>query len=99
ETRRRAKTPAWRGSAAERRSGEERRADLGGAQLSLGRRLRQRRTIISLVLPLLLLVFCRAALAGFGLERLPSLIMQANPLLLLAAFMIFYAGFPLRPLR
>jgi glycosyltransferase 2 family protein len=83
----------------ERRSGEERRAELSGDQLALGRRLRQRRTIVSLVLPLILLVLFAAALPGFHLERLPGLIFHANPLLLLAAFAIFYAGFPLRGLR
>ena len=68
-------------------------------QLSLGRRLRQPRTIVSLVLPLILLVFFARALPGFKLDQLPGLILQANPLLLLAAFVVFYAGFPLRGLR
>lgn len=88
-----------RRSGDERRSGEERRAEVSGDQLALGRRLRQRRTIVSLVLPLILLVLFAAALPGFHLERLPGLILHANPLLLLAAFAIFYAGFPLRGLR
>jgi glycosyltransferase 2 family protein len=88
-----------RRSGDERRAGEERRTDLSGDQLSLGRRLRQRRTIISLVLPLVLLVLFASALPGFHLDRLPGLILHANPLLLLAAFVIFYLGFPLRGLR
>ena len=40
-------------------------------QLSLGRRLRQPRTIISLVVPLLLLVLLARTLPGFDLERTP----------------------------
>ena len=68
-------------------------------QLSLSRRLRQPRTLISLVLPILLLVLFVLALPGFELEQLPGKIAAANPLLLLAAFVIFYLGFPLRGLR
>jgi hypothetical protein len=91
----------------ERRSGEERRTDaerreadrVSADSLSLGRRLRQPKTIVSLVLPLILLFFLVRSLPGFKLEELPGLILQANPLLLLAAFAIFYVGFPLRGLR
>jgi len=83
----------------DRRTGEERRSDVTADQLSLGRRLRQRRTILSLVLPLVLLVLFARALPGFKLEELPGLILKANPLLLLVAFVVFYAGFPLRGLR
>ena len=68
-------------------------------QLSLGRRLRQPRTIISLILPIILLVLFVLALPGFELDQLPGKIASANPLLLLGAFAIFYAGFPLRGLR
>ena len=50
-------------------------------QLSLGRRLRQPRTIISLVVPLLLLVLLARTLPGFDLEALPGIIGAANPLL------------------
>ena len=63
------------------------------------RRLRQPRTIISLVLPIVLLVLFVRSLPGFKLEELPDKILGANPLLLLAAFVIFYPGFPLRGLR
>ncbi|HEX2754664.1 MAG TPA: lysylphosphatidylglycerol synthase transmembrane domain-containing protein [Candidatus Limnocylindrales bacterium] len=91
----------------DRRSGAERRSDLDrrtnetvtADQLSLGRRLRQRRTIVSLVLPLLLLVLFARALPGFKLDQVPGLILQANPLLLFGAFAVFYSGFPLRGLR
>lgn len=68
-------------------------------QLSLGRRLRQPRTIASLVVPLVLLVLVIANLPGFELERLPNLVLSANGLLLLAALAVFYVGFPLRGLR
>lgn len=68
-------------------------------QLSLGRRLRQPRTIISLVLPIILLALFARALPGFKLDKVPGLILQANVLLLVLAFLVFYAGFPLRGLR
>jgi len=68
-------------------------------QLSLGRRLRQPRTIVSLVLPIALLILFARSLPGFQLDQLPGKIAQANPLLLLAALAIFYLGFPLRGYR
>ena len=74
-------------------------AEVGADQLSLGRRLRQPRTIISLVLPIGLLALFATSLPGFKLEELPGKILAANPWLLLAAFVVFYAGFPLRGLR
>jgi uncharacterized protein (TIRG00374 family) len=90
----------------ERRAGEERRdADrrqndtITADHLSLGRRLRQPKTIISLVLPIALLVLFVSALPGFKLDELPGNILRANPWLLLAGFVIFYVGFPLRGLR
>ena len=74
-------------------------AEVRPDQLSLTRRLRQPRTLISLILPIILLGLFITALPGFKLEELPGKIAGANPLLLLAAFAIFYAGFPLRGLR
>jgi uncharacterized protein (TIRG00374 family) len=68
-------------------------------QLSLGRRLRQPRTIISLALPLVLLYLFARSLPGFHLDEVPGTILRANWLYLLAAFVIFYLGFPLRGLR
>jgi len=67
--------------------------------LSLAHRLRQPRTIISLVLPIVLLLLFVRSLPGFKLEELPAKIGGANPWLLIAAFLIFYVGFPLRGLR
>ena len=68
-------------------------------QLSLGRRLRQPRTIISLVLPIFLLALLVKTLPGFDLAALPGIIGAANPLFILAGFAIYYLGFPLRGLR
>lgn len=73
--------------------------EVSEGDLSLGRRLRQPRTIISIVLPLILLAFFARSLPGFKLEELPGKILATNPLLLLAAFAVYYLGFPLRGLR
>jgi uncharacterized protein (TIRG00374 family) len=90
-----------RRSGLDRRVEEERRREdrVSVDSLSLGRRLRQPKTIVSLVVPIILLIFFARALPGFKLEELPGHILRANPLLLLAAFAIFYVGFPLRGLR
>ncbi len=90
-----------RRAADERRVADDRRsADrVSVDSLSLGRRLRQPKTITSLVVPIILLIFLARALPGFKLDELPGVILRANPLLLLAAFMVFYLGFPLRGLR
>ncbi len=68
-------------------------------QLSLGRRLRQPRTIVSVIVPLVILILLVRALPGFDLAALPGLIGRANPLLFAAAFGVYYLGFPLRGLR
>ena len=65
----------------------------------LSRRLRDPRTIVSIVLPLVLLVLIAFNLRGLDLGRLADTILAANPLLLIAALAIFYLGFPLRGLR
>jgi glycosyltransferase 2 family protein len=75
------------------------RESVSADQLSLARRLRQPRTIISLVLPIGLLILFARSLPGFKLEELPGTILRANGLLLLAALAIFYVGFPLRGYR
>jgi hypothetical protein len=67
-------------------------------QLSLGRRLRQPRTIISIAVPLVIIVVF-VGLNWQQLQRVPALIAAANPLLVLAAFGVFYLGFPLRGYR
>lgn len=68
-------------------------------ELSLASRLRRPRTIISIAFPLALLALVVVSLPGFKLNELPGKILAANPLLLLAAFGIYYLGFPLRGLR
>lgn len=73
--------------------------DVSPDQLSLGRRLREPRTIVSLVLPVILLFLFARSLPGFHLEQLPAKILAANWLLLLAALVVFYVGFPLRGYR
>lgn len=65
----------------------------------LGQRLRDPRTIISIVIPIMVLLLLAAALPGFKLDQLPSLILNANPWWLLAAVGIYYLGFPLRGYR
>ncbi len=65
----------------------------------LSRRLRDPKTIISIVLPLLLLALIAFNLRGLDFNELVATILAANPLLLLAAFAIYYLGFPLRGYR
>ena len=67
-------------------------------QMSLRRRLLTPRTIISIAVPVAIIgVF--VGLNGQVLAKVPGLILAANPLLVLAAFAVFYAGFPLRGYR
>jgi uncharacterized protein (TIRG00374 family) len=68
-------------------------------QVSLGRRLRQPRTIISLVVPIILLALAVRFALNIELRQLIAGITAANPVYLLAAFAIFYLGFPLRGVR
>ena len=76
-----------------------RRRDAGADQLSLGRRLRQPRTILSLVVPLVLLVLVFRVALNVDVDELVAAVRDANPVFLLAAFLVFYAGFPLRGFR
>ncbi len=68
-------------------------------QVSLGRRLRQPRTILSIVVPLILVVLVFRVALRIDVNELIDGVSRSNKLLLLAAFAIFYAGFPLRGLR
>ena len=86
--------PAGRGSP-DRAGGDQ----VSAEQLSLGRRLRQPRTLVSILVPILVLVLLVVSLPGFRLDRLPGLILGANPWLLLAALGAYYVGFPIRGLR
>ncbi len=67
-------------------------------RVSLSSRLRQTKTIVSILVPLAFIAFF-VALNGATLSKVPGLIAGASPLLVLVAFLVFYAGFPLRGLR
>jgi len=67
-------------------------------RLSLSRRLRQTKTLVSILVPLaIIVVFVSLNLST--LSKVPGLIAGANPALLLVAFLVFYAGFPMRGFR
>jgi uncharacterized protein (TIRG00374 family) len=68
-------------------------------QVSLTRRLRQPRTIISLVLPPILLVLIFKVVLSVDFAQLVDAVLAANPALLLAAVAVYYLGFPLRGYR
>jgi uncharacterized protein (TIRG00374 family) len=68
-------------------------------QVSLGRRLRQPRTILSIVVPLILVVLVFRVALNINVGQLLDGVARSNKLLLLAAFVVFYAGFPLRGFR
>lgn len=67
-------------------------------RLSLSRRLRQPRTIISILVPLAVIAVF-VAINGEQVAKVPGLIARADLRLVGVAFLIFYAGFPLRGLR
>lgn len=92
----RAAPPETAGSRATSDDAAEQEPD--AAQMSLARRLRQPRTIISIAIPLVIIAIF-VALNGEQLRRVPTLILAASPGLILAGFVVFYAGFPLRGLR
>jgi hypothetical protein len=70
-----------------------------GGQISLGERLRQPRTIISLGVPLVLLVLIFRVALNVDFAELANSVASANKLLLVAALLVFYAGFPIRGMR
>ncbi|MBA2556310.1 MAG: flippase-like domain-containing protein [Chloroflexi bacterium] len=73
--------------------------DITAEQVSLSRRLRDPRTIISIVVPLLLVVLIAVFAGGINFEQLGRFVLAADPLLLGAAFAVYYLGFPLRGYR
>ena len=73
-------------------------AELAAQGMSIGRRLRQPRTILSIAVPVVVIT-AFVMLNGGQLSKVPSLILAANGWLVLAAVLVFYAGFPLRGLR
>ena len=66
--------------------------------MSLSKRLRQPRTIISIAVPIVIIA-AFVSLNSAQLSKVPTLILAANGWLVLAAFLVFYAGFPLRGYR
>src|SRR5206468_2709101 len=72
--------------------------DERGESLALRDRLRQPRTIVSILVPLVVIA-AFAALNGSQLAKVPGLIGGADVRLVAVAFVIFYAGFPMRGLR
>jgi len=68
-------------------------------QVSLARRLRQPRTIISIIVPIVITVLIVVNVQAFDFELLANAILSADPVLLLGAFVVYYAGFPLRGYR
>lgn len=67
-------------------------------RLSLSGRLRQPRTILSILIPLVVIAVF-VAINGEQLAKVPGLIARADVRLVGVAFLVFYAGFPLRGLR
>jgi uncharacterized protein (TIRG00374 family) len=81
-------------SAAGTRDGGE----IATGPISLAQRLRQPRTIISIVVPAVIII-AFVYLNRDTLGKVPGLVLGANPLLIAAAFLVFYSGFPLRGWR
>src|SRR5665811_2224723 len=67
-------------------------------QMSILRRLREPKTILSIAVPLVIILFA-LYLNRSSLEEVPGYISHSNPLFLLAAFGVYYLGFPLRGRR
>jgi uncharacterized protein (TIRG00374 family) len=67
-------------------------------RVSLSGRLRQTRTIVSILVPLAIIAFF-FTINRDALSRVPGLIAGASPVLVLVAFLVFYLGFPLRGWR
>ena len=67
-------------------------------QMSLMRRLRQPRTVLSIAVPLAVIVVAVAANWN-QMKEVPALIGRANLWLILLAFAVYYVGFPLRGWR
>jgi uncharacterized protein (TIRG00374 family) len=73
--------------------------DLSEGAVPITARLRDRRTQASIIVPVLVLVLFAVALPGFELDTLVDNVLNADPVWLLAAFVIYYIGFPLRGYR
>jgi uncharacterized protein (TIRG00374 family) len=66
--------------------------------MSLLARIRQPRTILSIAVPLVIIALA-AYLNRQALADVPTYISEADPLLVAMAFIVYYAGFPLRGRR
>jgi glycosyltransferase 2 family protein len=73
--------------------------DLSGGAIPIAARLRDRRTQLSIIVPVIVLLLFVAALPGFQLDTLIDHVITADPLWLLVAFIVYYIGFPLRGYR
>ncbi len=73
--------------------------DLSEGAVPLTERLRDRRTQASIIVPVVVLALFALALPGFELDTLVDYVLGADPAWLLAAFAIYYLGFPLRGYR
>jgi uncharacterized protein (TIRG00374 family) len=73
--------------------------DLSEGAVPLTARLRDRRTQASIIVPVLILLLFAVALPGFELDTLVGYVLNADPIWLIAAFVIYYIGFPLRGYR
>ena len=74
-------------------------ADLSEGAVPLSQRLRDRRTQASIIVPVVVLLLFALALPGFELDTLVAYVLGADPAWLVAAFVIYYLGFPLRGYR
>jgi glycosyltransferase 2 family protein len=79
-------------------SNEQTDRELEAQGMSLARRVRQPRTILSITIPVVVIAVF-VVLNGGQLAKVPALVLGANPALVLLALIVFYAGFPLRGLR
>lgn len=73
--------------------------DLSEGAVPITDRLRNRRTQASIIVPVLVLVLFAFALPGFQLDTLVDYVLSADPAFLVAAFVIYYLGFPVRGYR
>ena len=73
--------------------------DLSEGAVPLTTRLRDRRTQASIIVPVIVLLLFVVALPGFELETLIDNVLSADPFWLVAAFIVYYAGFPVRGYR
>ncbi len=78
--------------------GEQGAIDDAVERVSLGGRLRQTKTVVSILVPLGIIALF-VGLNWTTLSKVPGLIAGASPILVLVAFLVFYLGFPLRGLR